>query len=189
MGLVSALLLAVGLAMDAAAVCAARGLVARRITPEGRRRVALYFGGAQAVMPLLGWVLARRVGSFAADALPIVGGVLLVYLGFKMGRESFRELRKGVEEFAGRGVDPLEPSVLLPLAFATSIDALAAGLVLDHFTFPAVLVAALIGLVTAGLSVAALQSARAIGERIGPASHLVGATILIALGARLVAFR
>ena len=189
MGFLDALLLAVGLAMDAAAVCAARGLVARQVSTEARKRVALYFGGSQALMPLAGWMIARAIGSFAAGWLPLVGGAMLVYLGVRMGRESFQAAREDVARFAGKGVDPFEPSLLMPLAFATSIDALAAGLVLDRFTLPVLVTVALIGLVTAALSLAAIEFAKAIGERLGRASHLLGAGALVIIGARMLIFR
>jgi manganese efflux pump family protein len=189
MGLLDALLLAVGLAMDAAAVCAARGLVARQVSPAARKRVALYFGGSQALMPLAGWLLARAIGSFAASWLPLVGGALLVYLGIKMGRESFQADREDVARFAGKGVDPFEASLLMPLALATSIDALAAGLVLDRFTLPVLVTVSLIGLVTAGLSLAAIEFAKTLGERIGKASHLLGAGLLVLIGVRLLIVR
>ncbi len=186
MGFFSAFLLALGLAADAAAVCASRGLVARTIDNDARKRVALYFGGLQALMPLVGWALARGFGAFGATWLPLVGGILLVYVGIKMGRVSFFASYEAVEGFANRGVNPLEPSVLMPLALATSIDALAAGVVLDRFTLPAIVVASLIGLVTAVMCVGALHFGKRVGERMGPAAHLLGATILIGLGLRLL---
>ena len=186
MGVIAALFLAVGLAMDAAAVCAARGLVARSITNADRKRVALYFGGSQALMPLVGWALARSIGVFATGWLSLVGGLLLAYLGVKMGRESFGADRDTVEHFANRGVDPLNPSVLMPLAFATSIDALAAGIVLDRFSLSPLIVASLIGVVTAALSVGALHLAKSVGQRLGNTAHLIGAAVLIGLGIRLV---
>jgi putative Mn2+ efflux pump MntP len=186
MGFVAALLLAVGLAMDAVAVCAARGLVARTVSPEARRRIALYFGGSQALMPLVGWMLARALGTFVMGWLPLAGGAVLLYLGVKMGRESFRAANEDAARYAGRGVDPFDAALLMPLAFATSIDALAAGLVLDRFAIPAIAVVAIIGLVTAGLSVAAAEGAKAIGERLGSAAQVLGATILVGLGLRLL---
>jgi putative Mn2+ efflux pump MntP len=189
MGLLDALLLAVGLAMDAAAVCAARGLVARQVSMAARKRVALYFGGSQALMPLVGWFVARGIGSFAASWLPAAGGVMLVYLGVKMGRESFQAEREDVARFAGKGVDPFEASLLMPLAVATSIDALAAGLVLDRFALPVLVTVAIIGLVTAALSLAAIEFAKTLGERIGKASHLLGAGLLVLVGARLLLTR
>lgn len=186
MGLLDVLLLAVGLAMDAAAVCAARGLVARQVSMASRKRVALYFGGSQALMPLGGWMLARAIGTFAAGLLPLVGGALLVYLGVKMGRESFQDDREEVARFAGKGVDPFEASLLMPLALATSIDAFAAGLVLDRFALPALVTVTIIGVVTAALSLAAIEFAKTVGERIGKASHLLGAGLLVLIGAKLL---
>jgi putative Mn2+ efflux pump MntP len=189
MGLASALLLAVGLAMDAVAVCAARGLVARSTGPAVRKRIALYFGGSQALMPLLGWAMARALGTFVLGWLPLAGGAVLLYLGVKMGRESFRAASDDVARFAGRGVNPFDEALLMPLAVATSVDALAAGLVLDRFALPAVVVAALIGLVTAALAVAAAEGAKALGERLGSAAQVLGALILVGLGLRLLVLR
>jgi putative Mn2+ efflux pump MntP len=189
MGLASVLLLAVGLAMDTVAVCAARGLVARAVSPAARRRIALYFGGSQAIMPLVGWALARALGTVVVGWLPLAGGAVLLYLGVKMGRESFRAAKDDVARFAGRGVDPFDDALLMPLAVATSVDALAAGLVLDRFAIPAVVVAGIIGAVTATLAVLAAEGAKAIGERLGSAAQVLGAFILVGLGLRLLVLR
>ncbi len=130
MSFAATLLLAVGLAMDATAVSAARGLAAPAI---GARHVLLvggFFGGFQAGMPVLGWLLGARLGPIVQAWDHWIAFGLLAAIGLKMlweargggegAREDERE-RKG----KGAGGDPFGLRTMLLLSIATSIDALA----------------------------------------------------------------
>ena len=118
------LLLAVGLAMDATAVAAARGFATPRVEARHMLLVAGFFGGFQALMPLLGWLLGSQVGPWVRAWDHWIVFVLLGALGVRM----LREARAGQSEAAVRGTqDAFRLRVMLALAIATSIDALAAG--------------------------------------------------------------
>jgi len=174
------LLLALGLALDAVAVAAARGLVAPRVTLRDAARVGIVFGGLQAVMPIGGWALGEGLGdTIAAFDHWIAFGILLV-LGGKMIVEA---LRAGDDEVAEVS---LGWRALLPLGIATSIDALAAGVTLPILGAPLVPSIAAIGLVTGALSGAALIAGRRLGARAAGRLDLVGGLVLVGIGTKIL---
>ncbi len=117
-------LLALGLAMDATAVAAARGLAAPRLRARDVALVAALFGGFQALMPLIGWLVGTTVGPLVERWQHWVVFVLLGGIGARM----LWEAREAADETDTRGDhDVFDLRVLLLLAVATSIDALAAG--------------------------------------------------------------
>ena len=177
----SILLLAVGLAMDAAAVSAVRGLATPRILPRHAALVAIFFGGFQALMPLLGWVVGRRAGPLVQAWDHWVAFVLLSAIGGKMIWES-----RSSDGEAPDGRDLYGFRVMLVLAVATSIDALAVGITLPLLHAPLVLSVITIGVTTAVLSVLGLFAGRMFGARLGPRLDFVGGIVLIGLGARIL---
>jgi putative Mn2+ efflux pump MntP len=174
------LLLALGLSMDATAVAAARGLSALRVGARDVVRVALAFGGFQAGMPALGWLGGAVLGSMATRWGGWIAAGLLAVLGAKMLREALAEGDEDAEDHA----DPFAWSLLLPLAVATSIDALAAGVSLRLVGAPMALSLATIGLVTAGCSAAGLLAGQRMGDTAGSRLNGLGGLVLIALGGR-----
>jgi manganese efflux pump family protein len=177
------LLLAVGLAMDAAAVSAARGLVTPRILPRHAILVAVFFGGFQALMPLLGWAVGTRVGPWVEAWDHWIAFVLLSVLGGKM----LWEARGTSDEDGDRAPeDPFGMKVMLVLAIATSIDALAVGTTLPMLHAPFVLSLATIGITTAILSVAGLLVGRRFGAVLGKRLDVVGGLVLIGLGVKIL---
>jgi manganese efflux pump family protein len=181
MDLGSLLLLAAGLAMDAAAVAAARGLLLARIELRHVLLIALFFGGAQALMPVLGYALGATVGQWIAawDHWLVFG--LLGGLGVRMIREAFVH-EEAHEDEAGR--DPFALPILTTLAFATSIDALAAGITLPLLGAPLISSCAAIGVVTALLSVLGLYVGRHFGDALGRRLDIAGGLALIGLGTK-----
>jgi manganese efflux pump family protein len=181
MDLGSLILLSVGLAMDAAAVSAARGLLLQRIELRHIALVAVFFGGSQALMPMLGYALGASVGRWieAWDHWIVFG--LLSVLGARMIREAFQS--EGPDE-AGDAKDPFALPVLCALAFATSIDSLAAGITLPLLQAPLLSSSAVIGAITAVLCVVALYVGRRFSAALGRRLDLVGGLALIALGTK-----
>jgi putative Mn2+ efflux pump MntP len=175
------LLLALGLSMDAMAVAAARGLSAPRVGARETFRVALAFGGFQAGMPGLGWLGGAALGSVATRWGGWIAAGLLAVLGAKMLREA---MGRAEDEGAGAHPDPFAWKLLLPLAVATSIDALAAGVSLRLVGAPMALSLATIGLVTAGCSAAGLLAGRRLGETAGSRLNGLGGAVLLILGGR-----
>ena len=176
------LLLSFGLAMDATAVSAARGLAARRVLPADVLRVALLFGGFQALMPLLGWLVGSQVGPAVQRVDHWIAFVLLGAIGAKMLYEAFSS--DGGE--APIGTDLFRLQALLLLAVATSIDALAVGVTLPMLGAPLALTLATIGIVTALSSAVGLLVGRHFGATFGKRLDALGGLVLIGLGTKIL---
>lgn len=174
-------LLALGLAMDATAVAAARGLAAPRLRARDVALVAALFGGFQALMPLIGWLVGTTVGPLVERWQHWVVFVLLGGIGARM----LWEAREAADETDTRGDhDVFDLRVLLLLAVATSIDALAAGVTLPLLRAPMLLSLVTIGVVTAALSAIGLYAGRRFGAALGRKLDVAGGLVLIGLGAR-----
>ena len=113
--------IAVGLSMDAFAVSICKGLSVKRCRVGHMLTCGLYFGLFQAAMPLIGFLLGSRFESLVTSIAPYIAFALLSIIGANM----IREARGGGEEDKS-GAD-FSPQAMLPLAVATSIDALAVG--------------------------------------------------------------
>lgn len=176
------LVLAVGLAMDATAVAASRGLAASRITRGHVLRVALFFGGFQALMPLVGYAVGSRFGAaveawdhwIAFSLLGIIGGKML----WESRHAKPEEPRTDAQLFA--------LPVMTVLAIATSIDALAVGVTLPMLDAPLALSIITIGVVTAVFSALGLFAGRRFGAALGPRLDAAGGVVLIALGTKIL---
>jgi putative Mn2+ efflux pump MntP len=182
----SLVVLAVGLAMDAAAVAAARGLLLARIQLRHVLLIALFFGGFQALMPMLGYALGASVGKWIQAWDHWIVFLLLGGLGTRMLRGAFAQSAPGADDSdaaAIRGTaDPFALPVLLTLSIATSIDALAAGITLPLMGASLLSSSAAIGVITAGLSVLGLFVGRHFGAALGRKLDVVGGLALIGLG-------
>jgi putative Mn2+ efflux pump MntP len=175
-------ILALGLAMDAMAVAAARGLAASQIRLRHVVLVATFFGGFQAIMPFIGWMAGSRLGPFVAAWDHWIAFVLLVAIGGKMlaeGRSTKKEDSRSDDEL-------FRPTVLFVLAVATSIDALAAGLTLPMLDAPLGLSLATIGATTAVLSAVGLFAGRRFGASLGRRLDFAGGVVLIGLGIKIL---
>jgi putative Mn2+ efflux pump MntP len=172
----SAVALAFGLAMDAAAVSAARGLAAR-----GREVVILplLFGGFQAAMAALGWLAGVWVGPYIAAWDHWVAFALLVAIGGKMLVDAWRN--DGDEP-----PPPATPALYLGLALATSIDAAAAGLTLPLVPVAPWLALVLIGTITAACAALAYRIGRSVGSRFGARLAMLGGLVLIGIAVQLL---
>jgi putative Mn2+ efflux pump MntP len=179
MSFAALLALAVALAMDTVAVAAARGLAVNGCGPRDAVRVGVMFGGFQALMPALGWWGGVALGSVAARWSPWIAAALLAGLGARM-------LRGGDDDDADDTDHRLGWKALLPLAIATSIDALAAGVSLPLMGAPFALSLATIGVVTAVTSGSALLLAQRVAAAAGGHLEKVGGGVLIGLGVRVL---
>lgn len=175
----AAIALAFGLAMDATAVSAARGLSAR-----GSREIAilpLLFGGFQAGMAALGWLAGRWAGRYIAAWDHWVAFGLLVAIGGKMVIDAW-----GVRGGAEAPATPGSMALYLGLALATSIDAAAAGITLPLVPVEPWLSLTLIGTVTAACSIAGHVAGRYAGKRLGSGLAILGGLVLIGIGVQLL---
>ena len=176
------ILLSLGLAMDATAVSAARGVAARRVLPEEVLRVALLFGGFQALMPLLGWLVGNQLGPSLHEFDHWIAFALLGGIGGKM----LYEASTSGERQAEAGPDLFRMEILLVLAVATSVDALAVGVTLPMLGAPFLLTLATIGIVTALSSAAGLLAGRHFGAVFGKRLDALGGLVLIGLGSKIL---
>lgn len=178
MSLVELFILAIGLAMDAFAVSICAGLGMKKISFKRMLVVGLYFGIFQAAMPVLGYLGA----SFFADRIVAydhwIAFGLLSFLGIRMIIGSFKK-----EETAETS---LKFKAMLPLAFATSIDAMAVGVsfaFLEVGIVPAVL---FIGIITLILSVAGVKIGHVFGVKFKSVAEISGGMILILIGLKIL---
>ena len=182
MGFVELFLLAVGLSMDAFAVSICKGLSMKKATAKASIICGSWFGGFQALMPLLGFFL----GSMFAGAIEAfdhwVAFGLLGIIGINMLKEAFSKC----EECQDADAD-LSPKAMLIMAVATSIDALAVGISLamagDVNIVTAVL---LIGVTTFCLSALGVKVGNVFGSRYEKKAQIAGGCILILLGLKIL---
>jgi manganese efflux pump family protein len=175
-------MIGVGLAMDACAVAIAASAMLR--TPNGRQifRLAFHFGLFQAVMPILGWLAGRSVGSLVSQWDHWAVFAILTFIGAKAIRTALRH-----DDDESREVeDPSRGTRLVALSFATSIDAFAVGVSFALLAVNVWYAALIIGLVTAALTVLSMILGGLLGARFGRRMEIVGGLILIAIGVRLL---
>ena len=178
MGTGALLIMAVGLAMDAFAVSLCKGLTLRRFRLRYSILTGLWFGGFQALMPSLGYLLGARFESAIANVDHWIAFVLLVLIGANMIREAFGEDEEADPSFA--------PRAMLPLAVATSIDALAVGVTFAFLQVSIVLAAAIIGIVTFLIAGAGVKIGQVFGTKFRAGAEAFGGVVLILLGIKIL---
>jgi putative Mn2+ efflux pump MntP len=180
-GFAELFLVAVGLSMDAFAAAVCKGLSIERVRPRHALAVGLYFGGFQAAMPLLGYFAGTRFTGSIAGLDHWVAFALLAVIGVRMIRESRQESCPASSQAAS-----LSPRAMLPLAFATSVDALAVGVsfaLLDIRIGPASL---FIGVTTLLLSMLGVALGHGAGGRLKGKAELAGGAVLVLIGAKIL---
>ena len=176
------LLLSLGLAMDATAVSAARGLAAQRVSARQVALIAALFGGFQALMPLIGWMFGARFGPLVEQFDHWIAFVLLGAVGGKMLWEAFHDDDATSEQDGER----FRLRALLVLAVATSIDALAVGITLPMLDAPFALTLVTIGVVTAICCALGVLAGRRFGAALGKRLDALGGIVLIGLGTKIL---
>lgn len=183
MGFLELFLIGVGLSMDAFAVSICRGLCMPRINWRHAGVIALFFGGFQALMPTLGWLLGSQFAGYIQSFDHWVAFVLLALIGFNMAREA---LSPEDEEEACAVETRLDLRQLFLLAVATSIDALAVGVTFAFLDVKIGPAAAIIGCTTFVLSLAGVAVGNFFGARYKKRAELTGGVILILLGLKIL---
>ncbi len=179
MGVIELLLLAVGLSMDAFAVSVCKGLALGRPGLRQTVIVGLWFGGFQALMPLLGFLLGTSFQSYIQSVDHWIAFGLLAFIGANMIRES----RGGGEKNESAS---LHWKTMLLMAVATSIDALAVGVTFAFLDVNVALAVPAIGVTTFLLSAAGVRAGGVFGERWRGRAELCGGVILILLGLKIL---
>lgn len=183
MGLVELLLVAVGLSMDAFAVSICKGLGMKEVNLKVAVVLALFFGGFQALMPLIGWALGSQFLGIIGPIDHWVAFVLLAVIGGKMLWEAFRE---DAGEDDGKPADRIDLGEFLILAIATSIDALAVGISFAALSVDIVPSVALIGVITFAFSIAGVFVGNFFGSRYEKPASIVGGVVLILIGTKIL---
>ena len=178
MSFVELLLIAVGLSMDAFAVAICKGLSIRELKPRHAVLVGLYFGGFQALMPVIGWLLGARFEHVIASFDHWVAVCLLAIIGISMIQEAFSK----AEELS----DDLGVRTMVMLAVATSIDALAVGITFAFLQVKILPAAGLIGVTTFLLSALGVYIGRLFGLRYKAKAEFAGGVILILIGLKIL---
>ncbi len=201
MNLIEMFALAVGLSMDAVAVAICTGLTMRRATAKKATVVGLYFGFFQAIMPLIGYSIATRFAEQVVAYDHWIAFGLLAFLGVRMIVESFeregcpdRECPAGTckdrECPGGKRPDTreasLKPAAMLPLAVATSIDALAVGVSLAFLQVNILQPILLIGITTFALSAFGVKVGNIFGTGFKSKAELVGGIMLVLIGSKIL---
>ena len=180
MDIVTIIIMAVGLAMDAFAVSIASGAAYKQLQVKYALRMAVFFGGFQAVMPLIGALAGLSFKEYIVDYDHWVAFFILAAVGSKMIYESFK-----ITE-AGKNYSPSNILVLLALSVATSIDALAIGVTLSLVGSSIVTAVIVIGLVTFLLSYIGVILGKKFGHIFENKIEVVGGLVLIALGVKIL---
>ena len=184
MGLFELLLIAVGLSMDAFAVSICRGLGMKALNLRTAVVLALFFGGFQALMPLIGWALGTQFMWLIAPVDHWVAFVLLAFIGGKMLWEAFCEdAEDGCDCEDTSTIDLREFCVL---AVATSIDALAAGISFAALNVDIVASVSLIGVITFALSLVGVAVGHFFGSRYEKPASVTGGVVLILIGLKVL---
>lgn len=179
MDFVTLLLISVGLAMDAFAVSICKGLAMQKVTWKNMVTVGLWFGGFQALMPLLGYFLGSTFAEKIAAVDHWIAFGLLALIGLNMIREAVFGKQK--EETGTTGFVEM-----LLLAIATSIDALAVGVTFAFMNVNIWYSAGVIGVVTFLLSAGGVKIGSAFGSRYSKPAEIIGGVILILIGLRIL---
>lgn len=178
MGFGELFLIAVGLSMDALAVSICKGLSVQRLKWKHVILVGCYFGGFQALMPTLGYLLGMQFEHLITSIDHWIAFFLLLLIGGKMVQESWTEAEELDDSFAVQ--------TMLMLAIATSIDALAVGITFAFLRVNIVPAVLFIGITTFLLSAVGIKIGHVFGAHYKAKAELVGGLILIFIGCKIL---
>lgn len=186
MGFVELFLIGVGLSMDAFAVSICKGLGMSRLNMRQAVVISLFFGGFQALMPLIGWALGSQLADLITPIDHWIAFALLAFVGGKMLWDAFHE-DDGEDGEDGEAKDAkLDLKELLMLAIATSIDALAVGITFAFLQVAIVPSVIIIGVTTFVLSFVGVAVGHFFGARFEKPATIAGGVVLILIGAKIL---
>ncbi|ERL56538.1 manganese efflux pump MntP [Psychrobacter aquaticus] len=197
--MIEVLLLAIALAMDAFAVAIGLGAKSQKQNHHYVLRLAfyaaLYFGIAQGIMPLIGYLLGAALLGWLAAAAPWIGGIILIALGGKMLYEVVAgDKEEEIDDIAddvlanNSGHKGINHKTMFTLAIATSIDAMAAGFTLNLLALNAWLACLIIAIVTALFSLAGVYLGWRSGTWLEDKAEALGGLVLVAIGLKIMFF-
>lgn len=178
MGVFEMLAIAVGLSMDAFAVSICKGLSMKKMNWKNAVTVGLYFGGFQALMPLIGYLLGSQFESFIRNVDHWIAFVLLGFIGVHMIKESRSECETVDSCFRFR--------TMATLAVATSIDALVVGMTFAFLRVDIVPAIIFIGIITFILGIIGVKIGNTFGNKYRSKAELAGGVVLILIGTKIL---
>lgn len=182
MGATELILLAVGLAMDAFSVAICKGLSMKKLSYRSGLIIALFFGVFQAAMPLIGYLLGSSFAKYITSFSHWVAIVLLGIIGGKMVYESMHDDKEENNDVEYK----LNLKELWVLAVATSIDALAVGIIFAAEKTNLMISVSMIGIITFVLSFAGIIIGNKFGSKHEKKAEIAGGIVLILIGAKLL---
>ena len=171
MGVLELVLLSIGLGMDAFAVSVCKGISMKKMNWKKAITIGLYFGGFQALMPVIGYYLGSAFESLITNIDHWIAFILLGIIGGKMIKDSFANESENCN-------DDVSFKTMFVLAVATSIDALAVGITFAFLNVNVILAVSLIGIGT--------KIGSQFGDTYERKAELVGGCILILLGTKIL---
>jgi putative Mn2+ efflux pump MntP len=180
MGIITLLIIALGLTFDTFAVSISTGLVLKSIRFRQATKIALVLSVFQGLMPLLGWFIGMKVKSLIDNYNHWIAFGLLVTIGIKMIVESQKK-DDGEVIFS-----PLKPLVLIGIAIATSIDAFIVGISFAFINVNIVFSIFIIGFVTYVVAMLGMLFGKNAGNWFGRKMEILGGIILIGIGFKIV---
>jgi len=179
MSIISIVIIAIGLAMDAFAVSISNSCSLQRMKLTDAIHMSLFFGFFQGIMPIIGWFAGSAVqeqinqyGHWIAFGLLLIIGVKMIYEAFQMDETDDR--------------CSLSLKVLIVLSIATSIDALAVGISLSCLQVDIFLPALIIGIITFGFSMFGVYLGKKFGHLFESKIEVLGGLILIGIGVKII---
>ena len=179
MGLLELFLLAIGLSMDAFAVSVCKGLAMQKVNFRSAAICGVWFGGFQALMPFIGYLLGAGFEKYINAVASWIAFVLLGLIGANMVRESREHDDESVS-------DSFRFMTMLPLAVATSIDALAVGVTFAFLQVDIVPAVSFIGATTFVLSCIGVKIGHVFGTKYKSRAELFGGIVLILMGLKIL---
>ena len=176
-----------GLAMDAFAVCVTNGAVVRKVTWRFALKLALCFGAFQSLMPLFGWLIGKAGESIISAVDHWVALILLGYIGINMIVQARKNRKSGM---TCRMRDDIRPKTLMALAVATSVDALAAGIILPSAVGASTgsligISVLIIGLITSAVCFLGVYIGRRFGALCSCRAETFGGAVLTGIGVKI----
>ena len=179
MGIWELFLIAVGLSMDAFAVSLCKGLSVKKVCSKHVLTAGIYFGGFQMLMPLIGYILGSQFRDLIVNIDHWIAFILLGFVGANMIKEAFEKEEGEMDASFG-------PGAMLPLAVATSIDALAVGVTLAFLRVNIVFSVLFIGCTTFILSGVGIKLGNIFGKKFKSKAELAGGIVLILMGVKIL---
>lgn len=185
MGFLELALIGVGLSMDAFAVSICKGLSMRKVDKKYMLVLAAFFGGFQALMPTLGWLLGSQFQSYITAIDHWIAFVLLTLIGGKMILDVIKEKGEN-EEVCPEDSVRIDLKEFFLLAVATSIDALAVGITFAFLQVKLVSSVTIIGCITFCFTVAGVLIGNVFGTKFKDKATILGGIILIGIGVKIL---